>query len=141
MVAAGAFSNNTKAQPAAATPALTINIPASALTALSQASNTATSPSTPPLLSSSVSSVTSFDSFNSGCEDANTAADHARRLSQEFFFPNQTKFESAVPVVIRARDLQLKDHPIIEGAYAEYELLYNADSLMTKDGKQMVRLL
>ncbi|KAG0242634.1 hypothetical protein BGX31_000090 [Mortierella sp. GBA43] len=51
------------------------------------------------------------------------------------------KFESVVPQVIRARDIHLKDHPIIEGAYAEYERLYNADSLMTVDGRPMVRLL
>ncbi|KAF9912428.1 hypothetical protein BX616_010326 [Lobosporangium transversale] len=134
LVASGAFSNNSKTEPAAFP--LAINIPAKTV-------DTGDAPTTPPMLSTSVSSAGSFDSFGSEADEVDVAAAAARsrRQSQQFFFPHQTKFESAVPVVTRARDIHLKDHPFIEGAYAEYEKLYNADSLITKDGRQMVRLL
>jgi hypothetical protein len=111
---------------------LAIDIPASARSALEQPA-----PTTPPLLSSSASSSASFESFETAALEKEAAP---RRLSH-VFFPNQHKFESVVPQVVRARDIRLKDHPIIEGAYAEYERLYNADSLMTVDGRPMVRLL
>ncbi|KAF9549413.1 hypothetical protein EC957_003802 [Mortierella hygrophila] len=100
-------------------------------------------PSTPPMLSPSASSTSSFDDGNPLAEILSSMANanSARRKSQEYFFPNQTTFESAVPHVVRAKDVVLKDHPHVEGAYAEYDELYNADSLVTKDGRHMVRLL
>ncbi|KAF9912007.1 hypothetical protein EC991_001454 [Linnemannia zychae] len=125
----------------AASASLAINIPANARVALEQAS-AFSPPSTPPLLSAS-----SSDSFGEGVtlDDAISLSmcdkERTRRRSQEFFFPRQTTFESAVPMVTRARDVVLKDHPVVEDAYAEYERLYNSDSLMTKDGRFMVRLL
>ncbi|KAF9114325.1 hypothetical protein BGX27_011145 [Mortierella sp. AM989] len=143
MVASGSFSNNNKTEPLSATP-LAIDIPFGALSALEHARNIEP-PTTPPLLSSSASSTTSFESMAANTSSAVPAVAgedaRTRRVSQDFYFPRQSKFESAVPVVVRARDIHLKDHPIIEGAYAEYEKLYNADSLMTEDGRPMVRLL
>ncbi|KAF8969764.1 hypothetical protein BGZ46_010631 [Entomortierella lignicola] len=133
IVSSGSFSNNNKTEPLSAAP-LAIDIPHGALSALEHARNTSP-PSTPPLLSSSASSVSSFDSSLAG-ENLSK-----RRLSREFYFPHQTEFEQATPVIIRAKDILLKDHPFIKDAYAEYERLYNADSVMTKDGKPMVRLL
>ncbi|KAF9426433.1 hypothetical protein BGZ76_002763 [Entomortierella beljakovae] len=131
MVASGSFSNNNKTEPLAME-TLPLDIPASLLAAFEN-TRAAIPPSSPPQLSSSVSSVTSLDS--------NFDVLKSRRASQEFYFPHQSTFESAVPVIVRAKDVHLKDHPIIEGAYAEYEKLYNADSVMTKDGRPMVRLL
>ncbi|KAF8943096.1 hypothetical protein BGZ47_005809 [Haplosporangium gracile] len=121
---------------------LSIEIPTSDRRRLERAS-AISPPSTPPMLSPSASSTSSFDDGNVLAEILSSMANanSARRKSQEFFFPNQTAFESAVPHVIRAKDVVLKDHPHVEGAYAEYEELYNADSLVTKDGRQMVRLL
>jgi len=147
--------------PASASP--NIDIPATARSAIVQA-NAISPPLTPPLLSTSASSSISFDSLPAVfdidatssksvlSEDvvaeagavavAGGASDvRSRRLSQQFFFPNQTVFECAVPKITRARDLHLADHPIKEGEFAEYERLYNADSLMTVDGRHMVRLL
>ncbi|KAF9923956.1 hypothetical protein BGZ65_008588 [Modicella reniformis] len=135
MVASDSFSNNNKTEPIAVAPSLAIDIPTSARSALGRSV-----PPTTPLLSSSASSSSSFDSFEASAQVDSAVVGKARRLSQ-VFFPNQTTFESLVPQVIRARDLHLKDHPIIEGAYAEYERLYNADSVMTIDGRHMVRLL
>ncbi|KAG0272489.1 hypothetical protein BGZ95_011759 [Linnemannia exigua] len=126
---------------AAASASLAIEIPASARTALEQAS-AFSPPSTPPLLSASSSSFS--DGITLLEDDISFAIcekEKTRRKSQEFFFPRQTSFESAVPSVTRARDVVLKDHPTVDGAYAEYERLYNADSLVTKDGRHMVRLL
>ncbi|KAG0301354.1 hypothetical protein BGZ98_008425 [Dissophora globulifera] len=148
MVASDSFPKYDKNEPVAisAATSLAIDIPAAALASLGNS----LSMSLPSLLSTSASSSSAYDSLD---EDDNVlpptvlapaiaGADvRTRRLSQDFFFPNQKKFESATPVVIKARDLHLKDHPIVEGAYAEYEALYNADSLMTKDGRFMVRLL
>ncbi|KAG0332512.1 hypothetical protein BG004_001218, partial [Podila humilis] len=61
----------------------------------------------------------------------------ARRLSQEFFFPGQTRFECVVPEVISAKSVHLKDHPMVEGQFSQYDNLYNDDSLMTVDGRFM----
>ncbi|GJJ77794.1 hypothetical protein EMPS_10153 [Entomortierella parvispora] len=144
-----------------ASPSLNIDIPAAARSALNEA-NATSPPLTPPLLSTSASSSTSFESLPAAFDvDASSsvlskdveaeagavavaggASDaRSRRLSQQYFFPNQTVFECAVPKVTLARDLHLKDHPIKKGEFAEYERLYNADSLMTVDGRHMVRLL
>ncbi|KAF9360038.1 hypothetical protein BGX26_010688 [Mortierella sp. AD094] len=143
MVASGSFSNNNKTEPLSAAP-FAIDIPHGALSALEHA-RTIDSPTTPPLLSSSASSTTSFESLAPSANPVVAAVAgedvRTRRVSQEFYFPHQLKFESAVPVIVKAKDIHLKDHPFIEGAYAEYERLYNADSLMTKDGRPMVRLL
>jgi len=135
MVASGSFSNN-KTEAVVHAASFAIDIPASARSALKQP----VPPTTPPLLSSSASSSNSFDSFEAAALEEQAVVDHSRRLSH-IFFPRQTKFESVVPVVVRARDIHLKDHPIVPGAFAEYERLYNADSLMTVDGRPMVRLL
>ncbi|KAG0276946.1 hypothetical protein BGZ96_003070 [Linnemannia gamsii] len=123
---------------------LSIDIPARDRAALEKAS-AYSPPSTPPMLSPSASSTSSFDDGNNSylADILSTMANanSARRKSQDFFFPNQPTFESAVPHVIRAKDVVLKDHPQVDGAYAEYEELYNSDSTMTKDGRHMVRLL
>ncbi|KAG0210419.1 hypothetical protein BGX28_009328 [Mortierella sp. GBA30] len=147
-------SSNLKTEPLAASVAttaraasasLSIHIPAKALTALERA-NANSPPLSPPYLSSSASSTGSFESL----PDAFTVAESPvaspaegkiRRLSREFFFPNQSKFETAAPEIVKARDLNLKDHLVADGAFDEYDKLYNADSLMTKDGRPMVRLL
>ncbi|KAF8938484.1 hypothetical protein BGZ58_000801 [Dissophora ornata] len=157
MIASGSFSNNNKAKPVSVATAVSpfaIDIRASARASALAALEKRTPPQAPPQLSSSVVSSDSYDSLDEeeavrsvrpfsvgpvaargGCEAC------SRRQSQQFFFPNQSRFESAVPQVVRARDIHLKDHPIVEGAFAEYEALYNADSLVTKDGVHMVRLL
>ncbi|KAG0056344.1 hypothetical protein BGZ83_005463 [Gryganskiella cystojenkinii] len=161
---AGAFTNTKDEAPVHTT--LNIDIPATARSALAKA-NTISPPLTPPLLSTSASSSVSFDAlptaFDIDAISAEAAAvdlpkeaiaeagavavaggatdARSRALSRQFFFPNQTRFECVVPTITRARDLNLKDHPIIEGQFAEYEKLYHADSLMTVDGRPMVRLL
>ncbi|KAG0366563.1 hypothetical protein BGZ54_005198 [Gamsiella multidivaricata] len=143
-VASGSFSKNKKARPVSIPAALSMSfkIPRSARSALEK-SRSISPPMTPPLLSSSssASSTTSFDSIEAASPVEANDTVRVRRLSQEFFFPNQKVFESAVPIVTRAKDIHLKDHPHVKGAFAEYERLYNADSLMTKDGRHMVRLL
>ncbi|KAF9185193.1 hypothetical protein BGZ51_002914 [Haplosporangium sp. Z 767] len=142
MVASGSFSNNNKTVPSAsaALASLSIDIPKKARSALAMADNVSP-PLTPPYLSSSASSSTSFESlpFEHDPVDV-SASEAARRRSRDFFFPN-FQFECAVPQVTKARDIYLKDHPYVPGAYAEYDDLYNADSVMTKDGRPMVRLL
>ncbi|KAF9430802.1 hypothetical protein BGZ94_003852 [Podila epigama] len=65
----------------------------------------------------------------------------AAKLAQQFFFPNQTHFECVVPTVTSATSVHLKDFPAVQGEFAEYDRLYNADSKMTVDGRFMVRLL
>ncbi|KAG0005484.1 hypothetical protein BGZ80_006484 [Entomortierella chlamydospora] len=147
MIASGFFvsykNKNKKTKPLSAAP-LAIEIPKGALEALKQARDVEP-PTTPPLLSPSASSTTSLDSPVESPEPISAAVAGAdvrtRRISQEFYFPRQVKFESAAPEIVKAKDVHLKDHPIVKGAYAEYERLYNADSLMTKDGRHMVRLL
>ncbi|KAF9977969.1 hypothetical protein BGZ73_004252 [Actinomortierella ambigua] len=68
--------------------------------------------------------------------------DHRRRASQEFFFPNQKAFESAVPMVTKAADLEIgHDHRQHWQKQAEIDQLYHADSLVTVDGRRMFRLL
>ncbi|KAF9167744.1 hypothetical protein DFQ26_003328 [Actinomortierella ambigua] len=70
------------------------------------------------------------------------ASQHQRRASQEFFFPNQTLFESAVPVVTKASDLGLgQDDSQHWQKQAEIDQLYHAGSLATVDGRRMFRLL
>ncbi|KAF9924601.1 hypothetical protein FBU30_005449 [Linnemannia zychae] len=117
---------------------LSIDIPGKARAALEYAS-AYSPPSTPSLLSASSDSA--FEDGDDILEVVMCEKEKSRRRSQEFFFPRQTRFESAVPEVIRAKDVVLKDHPVVKDAYAEYERLYNADSVMTKDGRHMVRLL
>lgn len=149
MFASGSYSDNGKTKPIAISAAtyFAIDIPGGALASLEMSP-----PVSPPslMLSTSASSTNTYDSLDDDDDvlaspvfvPAIAGSDvRTRRLSQEFYFPNQTKFESATPEIVRARDIYLKDHPFIEGAYAEYEALYNADSLMTKDGRHMVRLL
>ncbi|KAF9580525.1 hypothetical protein BGW38_002807 [Lunasporangiospora selenospora] len=150
------------------TPAvLSIEIPAAAHKALQQAS-AYSPPASPPMLSDSPSSTTSFDSLPSPRNMAPTTADiaaanaaaanaanaakaaaahaalvarEARRLSQQYFFPNRIAFESAAPAVVRAKDLQLKDHSAVDHVHTGGSHLYNGDSRLTRDGRPLVRLL
>ena len=111
-------------------------------------------PSTPPMLSASSSaSSASFESLPEPTPYAAAmvspvlpakkviVAEKPKRLSQEYFFPDQKHFECVVPAVTSAKSVYLKDHPVVEGQYAEYDRLYNADSVQTVDGRFMVRLL
>ncbi|KAF9082655.1 hypothetical protein BGX29_007149 [Mortierella sp. GBA35] len=150
MVASGAYTNYKKTQArsaVAARPAssasLKINIPTAAISALDRA-RALSPPSTPPLLSASSSMSDSSDGGRNMFDDGiildkfELKCENTRRRSQEFFFPNQTQFESAVPIVTSARDVVLKDtHPVVHSAYSDYE----DDSVMTKDGRYIVRLL
>lgn len=65
----------------------------------------------------------------------------SRQMSMQYFFPRQARFEPVVPIIIRASDIRLKDHPMVEGEYADYDKYYHADTLLTRDGRPMVRLL
>ncbi|KAG0231502.1 hypothetical protein BGW42_000208 [Actinomortierella wolfii] len=66
---------------------------------------------------------------------------HRRKASQDFFFPN-LKFESAVPMVVRASEVNLgHEHRQHWQKQAEIDQLYHADSLKTVDGRRMFRLL
>ncbi|KAF9572030.1 hypothetical protein EC968_010435 [Mortierella alpina] len=150
--AAASSSSSCKTEPIAlsaagvaksASASLSIDIPVRARSAL-EGTDADMPPLTPPYLSSSASSTSSFESAFEAEMPLSPAVAGAdvkmRHLSQQFFFPNQFKFESMVPEVVKATDIYLKDHPMIDGAFAEYENLYNADSLMTRDGRPMVRL-